>query len=106
MPTNACLIADKYGISKRALTELAASFLKIDKNKNLNQYNLSENTIWRRRNSTRLKKAEEILNSQIGGGDCDKQYVSHWDSKSMKSLSHVQKDVERVCIVLTGKWKN
>ncbi|KAG0724108.1 hypothetical protein GWK47_041310 [Chionoecetes opilio] len=42
VPMEACFIADKYAISNRAVTELAAAFRK-DGGKNLEEYNLSFN---------------------------------------------------------------
>uniref|UniRef100_UPI00358FA754 uncharacterized protein n=1 Tax=Myxine glutinosa TaxID=7769 RepID=UPI00358FA754 len=100
VPKDACLIADKYAISNRAITELAAAFHK-DDGKNLEQYNLSVNTTGRRRQSVRVEKAGDIAKWQLGDST-SKMYALHWDGKLIKSLTHVGKDMERVAMILTG----
>lgn len=100
VPKDACLIADKYAISNRAITELAAVFHK-DCGKNLEQYNLSVNTTGRRRQSARVEKAGDIIKWQLGD-ITSKMYALHWDGKLIKSLTHVGKDMERVAVILTG----
>ncbi|KAG0719803.1 hypothetical protein GWK47_049718 [Chionoecetes opilio] len=100
VPMEACFIADKYAISNRAVTELAAAFRK-DGGKNLEEYNLSVNTTGRRRQSARLEKAADITKWQLGD-ITSKMYALHWDGKLIKSLMHVGKDMERVAVILTG----
>lgn len=100
VPEAACLIADKYAISNRAVTELAAAF-RIAGGSDLNKYNLSVNTTGRRRQSVRLEKAGDIVKWQLGDSTY-KMYALHWDGKLVKSLTHVGKDVERVAVILTG----
>ena len=64
LPDNAYLIADKAGISDRALTQLAAAIKQGD-GEDLNDYNLSDKTTARRRKSIRATTAQDILNKQL-----------------------------------------
>ena len=60
IPDEAYIIADKYRISNRALTELAAVFLSKKYESNIDSEILSTNTTRRRRSEVRTKKAKEI----------------------------------------------
>ena len=60
IPNTAYLVAYKYGLSNRALTELAAAF-QPSEGKNLNQLNLSVNTTRRRKANVRKSTAEDIV---------------------------------------------
>ena len=100
IPNTAYLVADKYGLSNRALTELAAAF-QTSEGKNLNQLNLSVNTTRRRKANVRKSTAEDIVQSQLGDVN-QKRFALHWDGKLIKALTHVANDVERVAVLLTG----
>ena len=97
IPPEAFVIADKYGISNRALTELAAVFMK----DNLDDGILSVKTTERRRKALRKENAEHIEERQIGIMS-EKFYVLHWDAKKLKALMHTEEDTERIAVVLTG----
>ena len=100
IPSGAYLIADKYGLSNRALTELAGIFQK-SAGKNLDLLNLSVNTTRRRKSNFRKSTAADILQSQLGNVG-QKRFAFHRDGKLIKSLTHVVNDVERVAVLLTG----
>ena len=99
IPDGCYLIADKYGISNRALTELAAGFLA--PGSNIDDFNLSVKTTERMRNKVRSENAKAYKTNQLNNQD-ETFYTLHWDSKRMKSLSHTQADKERIAVVLTG----
>ena len=101
LPDKAYLIADVAGISNRALTQLAAANIKQGDSEDLSAYNLSVNTIARRRKRVRTETAQEILKKQLEESS-DKRFVLHWDGKIIKSLIHTGKDVENVAVILTG----
>ena len=100
IPDRCYLIADKYGISNRALTELAAGFLA--PGSNIDDFNLSVKTTERMRNKVRSENAKAYKTNQLNNQD-ETFYTLHWDSKRMKSLSHTQADKERIAVVLTGR---
>ena len=97
IPPEAFVIADKYGISNRALTELAAVFMK----DNLDEAILSVRTTGRRRKALRKENADNIKDRQIGIMS-EKFYVLHRDAKKLKALMHTEEDKERIAVVLTG----
>ena len=99
IPNNAYLVADKYGLSNRALTELAAAF-HTSEGKALNQLYLSVITT-RRKAQIRKSTAAGIVQSQLRDND-HKRFALHWDSKLIKTLTHVGNDLERVAVLLTG----
>ena len=103
IPEAAYLIADKYHMSNRELTELAAVFLSTKYATDITSEILSPTTTRRKRSKIRRMKAEEITKHAIGDQQV-KFYTLHWDSKKIKSLNHVGDDKERIAVVLTGKY--
>ena len=81
--SGAYLIADKYGLSNRALTELAGVFQK-SSGKSLDQLYLSVNTTRRRKTNIRKSTATVIIQSQLGAIS-QKRFALHWDGKLIKS---------------------
>ena len=102
IPVEAALIADKYKISNRALTEMAAAFSK-SHGRDLAQCKLSVNSTGRRRRAFRKLKASEIITWQLA--DTSKLYTLHWDGKIVKALTHVGKNENRVAVILTGMFR-
>ena len=100
IPREAFLICDKYRISNRGLTELAAVFMSAWTD--FDTLNLSVKTTERRRRKIRIEEAKKIIDKQLQEMS-EKFYVLHWDSKKLKAQQHCDKDVERIAVVLTGK---
>ena len=100
IPREAYLICDKYRISNRGLTELAAVFMAAWTD--FDTLNLSVKTTERRRRKIRMDESKKLINGQLRDM-AKKFYVLHWDSKKLNSQQHCENDVERIAVVLTGK---
>ena len=81
IPDEAFLIADKYKISNRALTELAAVFLR-HSGQDIEGYFVSPATTRRRRDRVRIERAASITRHGLVHLD-GKFYALHWDSKKL-----------------------
>ena len=100
IPREAYLICDKYRISNRGLTELAAVFMAAWTD--FDTLNLSVKITERRRRKIRIEESKKLITTQLRDM-AKKFYVLHWDSKKLKSQKHCENDVERIAVVLTGK---
>ena len=97
-----CLIGDKYGSSNRCLTETVSAVLKSG-GINPNDTRLSVNTIRRKRLKLREATAEKIDKIKTNYLS-NKTWALHWDSKVLKSLTHVGDKEERIAVLLkSGK---
>ena len=77
IPKQACLIADKHGMSRRCVSKMAVARHSLQGTP-LNQLNLSVNTTRRRKANTRLNIATHILKNQLNESNTT-LYALHWD---------------------------
>ena len=93
-----CLIGDKYWSSNRCLTETVSAVLKSG-GTNPNDIRLSVNTIRRKRSKLRHATAKSIDTIKTNNLK-NKKWALHWDSKTLKPLTHVGDKEERIAVLL------
>lgn len=93
------LVADKYKVSHRGLTEIVSAVSKAQ-GKGLGECTVSVMSTKRRRDQVRTEVGSAVLQKNITS--MTGSYTLHWDGKLLKTLTHVGSAEERTAILLVG----